>query len=98
MSKSKVRCKTCYGSGKVMGGGMMQHDCDECDGTGKIVFIEDDIKELERLKAKEEESRQKAINEIKELDPNMSDEKAKEIFEEEFKKLEDEDKKLKRKK
>lgn len=97
MSK-KTRCKVCYGSGKVMGSGMVQNDCEECNGTGKIIVIEDDILELEKIKAREEESRQKAISEIKGLDPNMSDEKATQIFDEEFKKLEDEEKKLKRKK
>ena len=97
MSKGKKRCNICYGSGKVMGGGMMQHDCDECDGSGKIIVIENDIEELEKIKAQQDESRQKAIAEIKNLDENISDEKAQQIFDEEFKKLEDEDKKKRKK-
>lgn len=98
MKSGKKRCNICYGSGRVMGGGMMMQDCEECDGTGKIVFIENEIEELEKLKAKQDESYAKAINEIKDLDPSMTDEKAKEIFDEEFKKLEKEEKNIKRKK
>lgn len=33
---NKIRCKTCIGSGRVMGGGMIIHDCDDCEGTGKL--------------------------------------------------------------
>lgn len=95
---AKIRCKACYGSGRVMGGGMMQQDCDHCDGVGKIIFIEDEVAELEKIKAKQDESYKKAITEIKDLDPTMTDEKAKEIFDEEFKKLESEEKNIKRKK
>lgn len=31
-----TRCVACYGSGKMMGSGMIQHDCDACDGVGKV--------------------------------------------------------------
>lgn len=98
MSKGKKRCNVCYGSGRVMGGGMMQHDCEECDGTGKIYFVENDIAELEKLKNEHNKSYDKAIKEITNLDPNLSEEKAKEIFDEEFKRLEQKEKNDKRKK
>lgn len=28
-------CRTCYGSGKIMGGGMIKKDCPNCAATGK---------------------------------------------------------------
>ena len=31
-----TRGTACYGSGKMMGSGMIQHDCDTCDGVGKV--------------------------------------------------------------
>lgn len=31
-----VRCFHCQGSGKIMGGGMIYHECDECNGKGKV--------------------------------------------------------------
>lgn len=31
-----MRCHGCYGSGKMMGGGMMQKRCDTCEGSGRI--------------------------------------------------------------
>lgn len=31
-----MRCHGCYGSGKQMGGGMIQKKCDNCEGTGHI--------------------------------------------------------------
>lgn len=75
------RCSICSGSGKVMGGGMMLWDCDDCDGNGKILIIETTVQETE--------SYNEAIESIKALDPSIDDDKAKEIFDEEFKKIED---------
>ena len=28
-------CRICYGSGRIMGGGMLLKDCPKCGGTGK---------------------------------------------------------------
>jgi len=36
-------CIPCAGSGRVMGGGMLIKDCDECDGRGKISYVDDEI-------------------------------------------------------
>ena len=36
-------CIPCSGSGRVMGGGMLMKDCDECDGRGKIQYVDDEI-------------------------------------------------------
>lgn len=49
--KKYRRCTPCAGSGKVMGGGMLFNDCDNCYGTGKIEEL--DKQELELLELKE---------------------------------------------
>lgn len=52
----KRRCMSCNGSGRVMGGGMMMHDCDNCEGRGKIEVVDDDmtfLSEQENLRLKE---------------------------------------------
>lgn len=72
-------CTACYGSGKLVGLGMMKEDCHQCDGKGKI--FED---ELEELKVLHKDKYDKAIDDLKGL--GASDEKAKELFASEFKK------------
>lgn len=44
------RCGTCSGSGRMMGGGMMQIDCEQCDGKGKLFEPQDPITYLEEVK------------------------------------------------
>ena len=73
------RCINCQGSGRVLGGGMMHRDCEDCGGTGKTL----DIKETDSYK--------NAINEIAEK-TNISTDEATEIFDDEFKKLKDDHK------
>lgn len=79
----KVRCNTCVGSGRVMGGGMMQQDCDDCDGRGKI-FIDD---EKEFVIDKHSKHYKEAIKNIKNIHEGITNEKAEEIFEDELKKI-----------
>jgi RecJ-like exonuclease len=43
----KIRCKNCVGSGKVMGGGMLMADCDECEGVGKLYIKKEDKSDSE---------------------------------------------------
>lgn len=31
-----MRCHGCYGSGKMMGGGMISKRCDVCEGSGQV--------------------------------------------------------------
>lgn len=78
---AKKRCIPCGGSGKVMGGGMMLADCDECDGYGKII-----IKEEPDYLAKDSDSYKKAKNEIKNLDEKISDQEAEKILDDEIEK------------
>jgi RecJ-like exonuclease len=73
----KYNCKSCQGSGRIRGGGMIEEDCKNCQGTGKD------------LKA---ESYDNAKNKIKELDKNMSDDEAKKLLDEELQKLDEENK------
>ena len=81
MSKYK-RCIPCSGSGKVMGGGCIPADCDECEGKGKVLIPDDDIDYLEM---KTTDSYKKAIENIKEK--GVTEKDAEEIFETEFKKI-----------
>ena len=80
---AKVRCNTCVGSGKVMGGGMMQQDCDECDGRGKLFIDEAPKFEID----KNSKHYKEAIRNIKSLHEGISNEKAEEIFEDELNKI-----------
>lgn len=77
----KTRCRSCQGSGKVMGGGMILQDCEDCDGRGKIAYenFYDDLKNTPEY--------DKAIEKISSSEHVTKDE-AKEIFKEEFDKLE----------
>lgn len=51
-----VRCLTCAGSGKVMGGGMMYRECENCEGAGKLYKLEtaDEHKYVDDMKEEKE--------------------------------------------
>lgn len=62
-----------------MGGGMLQRmSCEDCDGTGKVYD--------------KDKAYSKAIEDIKKLDANISDDEAKKIFDEEMDKLNQDEK------
>jgi hypothetical protein len=82
-----ARCDICVGSGKVMGGGMMIHDCEKCLGVGKLAPANDKV-----IMDKDSESYKRAKNNIKKLDETMSDEEAEKILDEELGKLNEEEK------
>jgi len=71
----------CYGSGTMMGGGMMQRNCDHCDGTGKVV------KQIDEVLAKDTVAYKETIAKIKETDTSITDEQADKIFTDEFAKI-----------
>jgi len=75
----KKRCSSCNGSGKVMGGGMMYTECDECEGRGKIYV------EKEPVIDKESQEYKAAITNIKALGDNISDEQADQMFDDAWK-------------
>lgn len=66
-----IRCNACVGSGKILGGGMMQRDCWDCDGRGKVEV---------------DEKYQASIAKIK-GDSNLSDKDAKQLLDDEVSKL-----------
>lgn len=72
----KVKCKDCRGTGKMKGAGYMDIDCEHCDGMGKVYQQKDDIEELALRQS----------DNFKNAASDLGDEKAKEIYEEEFKK------------
>jgi hypothetical protein len=76
-----TRCKICQGSGTVMGGGMIYHDCLECKGSGKIQKPEN---EISYLQIKQSETFQNAIKEIKSIDPKLSNDDAEKLMEKQF--------------
>jgi hypothetical protein len=71
-------CTACYGSGELLGVGMINIDCHHCDGKGKKEKIEID---------KQSKSYKTAVKKIKALNSDISDDKAHEIFEDEFNKI-----------
>lgn len=81
-----MRCRTCQGSGQVMGGGMIYHDCLDCDGEGKIEKPEDEISYLE---IKQSEKYQDAIDEIKSIDSKITTSQADKMLKKQFEKRRD---------
>jgi hypothetical protein len=74
---NKYNCRSCHGSGRLRGGGMVEEDCKYCLGTGK------DSKA---------ESYDIAKDKIKALDSNISDNDAKKLLDDELKKLDEAEK------
>jgi hypothetical protein len=81
----RTRCTVCNGSGKVMGGGMMPAECDECEGLGRVAIVQDDIEELN---VRMTESYKKAIDEIRAMNSSITEEQAKKMFDQELEKIE----------
>ena len=80
MDMVKKRCACCNGSGRVMGGGMMHQECDDCEGRGRIYVSE--VKEVKPNEInKETDEYKKAIKKIKKLSPEISDSDAEKMFE-----------------
>ncbi len=75
---------SCHGSGKVLGLGNMPGKCPLCNGTGEIMDIKD---EIEELNIRHTQSYNNAIEEIKREVPDISYDKAKEIFDDELRKV-----------
>jgi DnaJ-class molecular chaperone len=83
MSNHK-KCLGCHGSGKVLGLGNMPSECELCEGSGKIYEIKD---EIEELNIRHTQSYNNAIEEIKTQIPDISHEKAQQIFDDELRKV-----------
>lgn len=87
---TELRCLICAGSAKVMGGGMIIKDCIECNGTGKRIEPEEFKIEKESVHYKE------AVQKIKSLDENITDEQAEKIFNDALIKIDEPKKKRKK--
>jgi hypothetical protein len=57
----------------MMGGGMMQRNCDHCDGTGKVV------KQIEDVLAKDTEAYKELLAKVKVIDISLTDAQVDEI-------------------
>lgn len=77
------RCIPCSGSGKVMGGGFMIANCEYCDGSGKIKYVDD---EIDYLAMKQTESYRNAKARLKSKHNSLSDEDAEKLLDEAFEK------------
>lgn len=82
----KSLCKRCYGQGTILGGGMMQTECTQCDGLGHIY---EQPPEQPIHIDKRSKSYKKAVAKIKALNPGMSDADAQKLFDAEYDKLEE---------
>lgn len=79
----KVKCDECNGTKRYTLGGNIYHDCEKCNGSGKL--WKDEPKEFKI--DKNSEHYKKAIKRIKALNKNMSDNEAEEIFDKELKEI-----------
>ena len=84
MTSSK-RCPTCVGSGEIMGGGFMMRECPQCDGDGKIYDAPTPKPKVEL--DRRSKSYKESIAKIMESE-GCDREKAVEMFDEEYEKLE----------
>ena len=76
-----TRCKYCSGSGRMMGGGMLMKDCDQCNGKGKIEKVEIDLPQ-----AKKTDGYKNAKKRLKESNKSLSDTDAEKILDTELQK------------
>lgn len=85
----KTLCKRCYGQGTILGGGMMQTECTECEGAGHLYDAETPAapKDVKVCIDRRSKSYKEAIEKIKELNPEISDEDARDLFDLEYEKL-----------
>lgn len=88
-----TRCIPCAGSGKLMGSGFMQVNCNHCNGKGKIDEPEN---EIDYLHLKTTEGYKKAIDKIMATNDKITQEQATKIFEKEFNKIDKQDKQTKK--
>lgn len=91
------RCLNCFGTGRMMGGGMIMKECQNCKGKGKIETVDDEIAYLQKqsekkfLKDKRTKHYKAAKAKLKSLDESMTDEQIEKILDEELEKCPDSD-------
>lgn len=75
-----ARCQPCYGSGQLLGGGMVKVNCEHCEGTGNTFKVD-----------KKSARYENAIKDIKITNKMLTDSQANELFFEEYAKIDKED-------
>lgn len=76
------RCIPCNGSGKLMGGGMITADCDNCNGVGKVKEVA--IDEMDYLAMKQTEGYRSAKKRLQSSHPDLSGDEAEKLLDEAF--------------
>lgn len=79
----KARCSPCYGSGKIMGGGMItQPDCPHCHGTGKFI----QTSSIDFVEAKKTKGYLSAKKRLQKRIPGMEEKAIEELLDKELSK------------
>ena len=69
-----IKCKTCAGLGKIMGGGMIQVICEECTGIGSVEIADNEIDYLEMRKTDGYQKAKKRLMKRKKLSVKEAEE------------------------
>lgn len=77
-----TRCLPCYGSGKLLGGGMITKDCYHCFGKGNIDVVPEE-NEIEFLSMQQSDAYKSSVKRIADQ-ANVSEEEARKLLEKEF--------------
>ena len=77
---AKIKCDECQGTRRYTLGGNIYHDCERCNGSGKL--WKDEPKEFKI--DKDSHHYKKAIKRIKALNRAITDKEAEEIFDKEL--------------
>jgi RecJ-like exonuclease len=80
----KIKCEECQGSGKYTKGGSIYHNCELCDGKGRVY---PPAKPPEFKIEKDSSHYKKAIKRIKSLNKAITQEEAENIFDKELKEI-----------
>ncbi|CEG60941.1 hypothetical protein [Legionella micdadei] len=80
-------CYRCKGTGKYFGNGMIQTDCDKCDGYGNSWSENDSDNLSHRSIDKRSKAYKDAIKDIMKLDPKISRQEAEKMFQKTYDKI-----------
>lgn len=80
-------CYRCNGTGKYLGNGMMQTDCNICDGLTGTTGAKDSIATKDVKIDRRSQSYKDSIKEIMALNPDLTKEDAVKLFDETYNKV-----------
>ncbi len=84
---TEISCYRCNGTGKYLGNGMINTDCDKCDDNGSLIDNKHTkIPELEKIDRRSQSYRD-AIKDIMDLNPTISRLEAVKMFDETYNKV-----------